>query len=118
LFIDTLRNIMNPSTTNFSSYLLPSVFNPRYHQHLNHLNDMAFTHTKMLQELIEKRSIDSSSTPSSPSSSSISPMAATSNDSIQQKKHSHSYLDNNNNEEQQQQQQQQEQQKLLIKRSK
>ncbi|CAF3153247.1 unnamed protein product [Rotaria sp. Silwood2] len=109
---------MNPSTTNFSSYLLPSVFNPRYHQHLNHLNDMAFTHTKMLQELIEKRSIDSSSTPSSPSSSSISPMAATSNDSIQQKKHSHSYLDNNNNEEQQQQQQQQEQQKLLIKRSK
>ncbi|CAF4858696.1 unnamed protein product, partial [Rotaria sp. Silwood2] len=29
----------------------------------------------MLQELIEKRSIDSSSTPSSPSSSSISPMA-------------------------------------------
>ncbi|CAF1266251.1 unnamed protein product [Rotaria sordida] len=110
---------MNPPTTNFPSYLLPSVFNPRYHQHLNHLNDMAFTHTKMLQELIEKRSIDSSSssTPSSPSSSSISPMAATSNDSIQQKKRSHSYLDNNNNEEQQQQQQQQ-QQKPLIKHSK
>ncbi|CAF3837608.1 unnamed protein product [Rotaria sp. Silwood1] len=111
---------MNPPTTSFPSYLLPSVFNPRYHQHLNHLNDMAFTHTKMLQELIEKRSIDSSSTPSSSPSSSISPMAATSNDSIQQKKRSNSYLDNNNNEEQQQQQQrqQQEQQKILIKRSK
>ncbi|CAF5157384.1 unnamed protein product, partial [Rotaria magnacalcarata] len=59
---------MNPSTANFSPYLLSSVFNPRYHQHLNHLNDMAFTHTKMLQEIIDKRSIDSSSSaPSSPS---------------------------------------------------
>ena len=84
--------------THFPSYLLPSaVFNSRYHQHLNHLNDMAFTHTKILQEIIEKRSMDSSSVPSSPSSSSISPMAATLNDSIQQKKRSHSCLDNNNN---------------------
>ncbi|CAM4765779.1 unnamed protein product [Rotaria magnacalcarata] len=112
---------MNPSTANFSPYLLSSVFNPRYHQHLNHLNDMAFTHTKMLQEIIDKRSIDSSSSaPSSPSSSSISPMAATSNDSIQPKKRTHAYLDNNNNEQQQQQQQQQRRQEKddLIKRSK
>ena len=86
---------MNPSA-NFSSYLLPSVFNPRYHQHLNHLNDMAFTHTKMLQEIIEKRSVESSS-PASPSSSN-SPKAATSNDSIQQRTNSHSYSDEQQSE--------------------
>lgn len=95
---------MNPAA-NFSSYLLPSVFNPRYHQHLNHLNDMAFTHTKMLQDIIEKRSMDSLSSPSSPSSSSISPMAATSNDSSQLKKRTHSANIDHNNEQQQQQKQ-------------
>jgi hypothetical protein len=64
---------MNSSPNNhFSPYLLS-----RFHQHLNHLNDMAFAHTKILQEIIEKRSIESSSlhgsiTPS-PSSSSSSP---------------------------------------------
>ncbi|CAF0778638.1 unnamed protein product [Adineta steineri] len=104
---------MNPST-NFSSYLLPSVFDPRYHQHLNHLNDMAFTHTKMLQEIIEKRSVESSASSPSPStSSSISPLAATSNDSIQQQKRSHAHLDNNNEEQRQQQGKD-----FLIKRSK
>ncbi|UJR31155.1 hypothetical protein I4U23_018662 [Adineta vaga] len=102
---------MNPST-NFSSYLLPSVFNPRYHQHLNHLNDMAFTHTKMLQEIIEKRSVESSSPPPPSSSSSNSPMAATSNDSIQQQKTSHSYFDDNQHEEQRQGKE------FLVKRSK
>ena len=89
---------MNPPA-NFSSYLLPSVFNPRYHQHLNHLNDMAFTHTKMLQEIIEKRSGDSASSASSSSSTSVSPTAATSNDSVHKPKRSHGYLDTNNNEE-------------------
>lgn len=93
---------MNPPT-NFSSYLLPSVFNPRYHQHLSHLNDMAFTHTKMLQEIIEKRSVESSngssSSQSSSPTSSVSPLAATSNDSTQQQKRSHSFVDTNNNEE-------------------
>ncbi|CAF4313917.1 unnamed protein product, partial [Rotaria magnacalcarata] len=49
---------MNPSTNNntntaFSPYLLS-----RFHQHLNHLNDMAFAHTKILQEIIEKRSVE------------------------------------------------------------
>lgn len=91
---------MNPPT-NFSSFLLPSVFNPRYHQHLTHLNDMAFNHTKMLQEIIEKRSIESS-TSASPNSlsstASISPKAVTSNDTIQQTKRSHAFVDSNNNE--------------------
>lgn len=84
---------MNSSATNsnttFSPYLLS-----RFHQHLNHLNDMAFTHTKILQEIIEKRSNEpilaspNGSMSSSPSSS------ASTIDSIQQRKRSYPSNDN------------------------
>ncbi|CAF0832121.1 unnamed protein product [Rotaria sordida] len=73
----TSTNNNNPNTV-FSPYLLS-----RFHQHLNHLNDMAFTHTKILQEIIEKHSnepMTSSSSRGSISSSS----STTTNDSIQQ----------------------------------
>ncbi|CAF0799704.1 unnamed protein product [Rotaria sp. Silwood1] len=80
---------MNPSTSNnnnntntvFSPYLLS-----RFHQHLNHLNDMAFTHTKILQEIIEKRSNEpmTSSPRGSISSTSSSASSSTTIGSIQQ----------------------------------
>lgn len=48
---------MNPSSNDsvVSPYVLSSIFTSRYHQHLNHLNDLAFNHTKLLQEMMEKR---------------------------------------------------------------
>ena len=70
----------NPATTNPPPYLLSSMFNTRYHQHLNHLNDMAFTHTKILQDIIDKRATEPAavsphgSLSSSSSSSSASSM--------------------------------------------
>lgn len=52
---------MNPSSNDslVSPYALPSIFTSRYHQHLNHLNDLAFNHTRLLQEMMEKRTFDS-----------------------------------------------------------
>ena len=70
----------NPATTNASPYLLSSMFNTRYHQHLNHLNDMAFTHTKILQDIIDKRATEPTavSPPGSLSSSSSSSTSSSS----------------------------------------
>jgi hypothetical protein len=83
---------MNSSTNNntsFSPYLLS-----RFHQHLNHLNDMAFTHTKILQEIIEKRSNEPiTSSPHGSISSSPSSSSSTV-DSIQQRKRSYPCNDN------------------------
>ncbi|CAF1082452.1 unnamed protein product [Adineta ricciae] len=86
--INLLLNVncerMNSSTNNptsFSPYLLS-----RFHPHLNHLNDMAFVHTKILQEIIEKRSSQSlnSSPHGSVSSSSPTSSSSTAADSHQQ----------------------------------
>ncbi|CAF1231525.1 unnamed protein product [Adineta steineri] len=63
----------NNNNTTFAPYLLT-----RFHQHLNHLNDMAFTHTKILQEIIEKRSIESSLSSPHGSISSSSPTSSSS----------------------------------------
>ena len=86
---------MNSSTTNpttFSPYLLS-----RYHQHLNHLNDVAFTHTKILQEIIEKHSNEPiTSSPHGSVSSSPSSSSSTA-DSIQQRKRSYPCNDKNEN---------------------
>lgn len=41
---------MNPSS------FFPTTFQARFQQHLNHLNDLAFNHTKMLKEMMEKSS--------------------------------------------------------------
>jgi hypothetical protein len=86
---------MNSSTTNptsFSPYLLS-----RFHQHLNHLNDMAFTHTKILQEIIEKRSNEPiTSSPHGSVSSSPSSSSSTI-DSIHQRKRSYPCNDKNEN---------------------
>jgi hypothetical protein len=83
---------MNSSTNNhtsFSPYLLS-----RFHQHLNHLNDMAFTHTKILQEIIEKRSNEPiTSSPHGSISSSPSSSSSTI-DSIRQRKRSYPCNDN------------------------
>jgi hypothetical protein len=86
---------MNSSTNNntiLSPYLLS-----RFHQHLNHLNDMAFAHTKILQEIIEKRSIESMTSSSSPHGSiSSSPSSSSSTiDSSQQRKRSYPCNDDN-----------------------
>lgn len=88
---------MNSSTTNtnnatFSPYLLS-----RFHQHLNHLNDMAFTHTKILQEIIEKRSNEpiTTSPHGSISSSSSTSSSSTTNDSNKQRKRSYPCNDDN-----------------------
>ena len=90
---------MNPSTNNtiISPYLLSSVFNSRYHQHLNHLNDMAFTHTKILQEIMEKRSIEPMASSPHGSISSSSSTSSSTIDSIQQQQRKRSYpcIDNN-----------------------
>ncbi|CAF3401475.1 unnamed protein product [Rotaria socialis] len=80
---------MNPSTNNnnnnnavFSPYLLS-----RFHQHLNHLNDMAFAHTKILQEIIEKRSVEPmTSSPRGSISSSSSSTSPSTTDSTQRKR--------------------------------
>ncbi|CAF0934729.1 unnamed protein product [Didymodactylos carnosus] len=57
--------VTSSSATIANTAALNTVFNPRYHQHLNHLNETAFTHTKMLQEIIEKRiDLSSSRSPS------------------------------------------------------
>jgi hypothetical protein len=80
----------NNNNTSFSPYLLS-----RFHQHLNHLNDMAFTHTKILQEIIEKRS-NEPMTSSPHGSISSSPSSSSSTiDSIQRKR---SYPCNDNHE--------------------
>ena len=86
---------MNPANSLFPPYLLPSAFNTRYHQHLNHLNDMAFNHTKILQEMIEKRSVEpmASSPHGSISSSSSSSTTTTTLDSIQQRKRAFASLE-------------------------
>lgn len=49
---------MNPANNDslVSPYLVSSMFTSRFHQHLNHLNDLAFNHTKLLKEMMEKRS--------------------------------------------------------------
>ncbi|UJR15526.1 hypothetical protein I4U23_002465 [Adineta vaga] len=79
---------MNSSTNNTNHH--PSSFSPyllsRFHQHLNHLNDMAFAHTKILQEMIEKRPLQSihSSPHGSISSSSPTSTSSTTVDSNQQ----------------------------------
>ena len=57
---------MNPSNADsvVSPYILSSIFTSRYHQHLNHLNDLAFNHTKLLQEMMEKRPFEPAADPS------------------------------------------------------
>jgi hypothetical protein len=82
---------MNSSTNNnhpntgFSPYLLS-----RFHQHLNHLNDMAYTHTKILQEIIEKRSNEPIiSSPHGSISSSPSSSSSTIDSNHQQRKRSY-----------------------------
>jgi len=83
------NNNTNNTNTGFSPYLLS-----RFHQHLNHLNDMAFTHTKILQEIIEKRSNEPIiSSPHGSISSSPSSSSST-NDSTQQRKRSYPCNDN------------------------
>lgn len=68
----------------FSPYLLS-----RFHQHLNHLNDMAFAHTKILQEIMEKHS-NEPMTSSPRGSISSSPSSSSSTiDSNQQRKRSY-----------------------------
>jgi hypothetical protein len=89
---------MNPSTNNntiYSPYLLSSVFNSRYHQHLNHLNDMAYTHTKILQDIIEKRSMEPMASSPHGSISSSSSSSSTTTDSLPQRKRSYPSTDNN-----------------------
>lgn len=86
---------MNSSTnTNNPSALSPYLLS-RFHQHLNHLNDMAFAHTKILQEIIEKRSNEPMTSSPHGSISSSSPSSSSSTvDSLQQRKRSHPCNDN------------------------
>ncbi|CAF1232885.1 unnamed protein product [Adineta steineri] len=93
---------MNSSTNNNNNTTLSPYLLTRFHQHLNHLNDMAFTHTKILQEIIEKRSIESITTSSlSSPHGSISSSSPTSSSSItidsnqQQRKRSYPSHDDN-----------------------
>ena len=44
----------NPSNAFLFPSIAPSIFHSRFQQHLNHLNDMAFNHTKFLKEMLEK----------------------------------------------------------------
>ena len=77
---------MNPPTNSiFSPYLLS-----RFHQHLNHLNDMAFAHTKILQEIMEKHSNEP--IPSSPRGS-ISSSPSSSSSTIDSRKRSYPSMD-------------------------
>ncbi len=79
----------NDNNTSFSPYLLS-----RFHQHLNHLNDVAFTHTKILQEIMEKRSNEPIiSSPHGSISSSPSSSSSTI-DSTKQRKRSYPCNDN------------------------
>lgn len=73
----------------FSPYLLS-----RFHQHLNHLNDMAFAHTKILQEIMEKRSNEPITSSPRGSMSSSSSSSSSTIDSIQQQKRAFSSMDN------------------------
>jgi hypothetical protein len=82
---------MNSSPNNhFSPYLLS-----RFNQHLNHLNDMAFAHTKILQDMIEKRSMESMI--SSPHGSITSSPSSSSSTTIDSRKRSYPHDNKNDN---------------------
>ena len=81
---------MNPTANSiFSPYLLS-----RFHQHLSHLNDMAFAHTKILQEIMEKHSNEPITSSPRGSMSSSSSSSSSTVDSIQQRKRAYPSMDN------------------------
>lgn len=92
--VDHFQRMNPPTNSIFSPYLLS-----RFHQHLNHLNDMAFAHTKILQEIMEKHSNEPRTSSSSPRGSiSSSPSSSSSTiDSIQQRKRSYLSMDDQQN---------------------